>query len=178
MIEDFLCRVSGAGVPHSTEHSSDISQATVQNIPPADMCSLFWLLESIRLRYSYAINGIGVSRDFYAVTSVAPKNRLIAPVEFYASSYDSSTATSYLCRLNFATVYLGGNGQCGLKLLFSESDDSGAINLNLRPISGMQSLSQSVPFFNGTATVYLNYLTGAVTAAQINYFEILLSFAT
>jgi hypothetical protein len=178
MIEDFLCRVSYAGVPHTIEHNPDISQATVQSISAADMCTLFWLLESIQLRYSYVINGVSVSRDFYATSAVAPKYRLITPVELYASSYDSSAMTSYLCHLNFDTVYFGENGQFGLKLLFNEIDSTGAISLNLQPMSGMQNVSLNVPFFNNIITVYLNYLASAVDTAQINFFEVLLSFVT
>ncbi|MDR0595831.1 MAG: hypothetical protein LBF94_04050 [Puniceicoccales bacterium] len=177
MIEEFLCRVSFAGVPHTTEHDSNISQATVKNISPSDMCTLFWLLEGIRLKYSYAINGVSISRDFSTTVDVEPKYRLIAPVEFYTTSYDSSTMMSYLCRLDFSTVYFDENSQCGVKLLFNETDITGAINFNLQPMAGMQSVSLSVPFFNSTITVYLNYLASVVSSAHINYFQILLSFA-
>ncbi|MDR2436169.1 MAG: hypothetical protein LBD33_02575, partial [Puniceicoccales bacterium] len=177
MIEDFLCRVSFAGVPHAAEHNPNINQATIRNISAGDMCTLFWLLEKIQLAYSFSINGVSVYRDFYATSEVEPKYRLIAPVELYASSYDSSTMTSYLCRLNFDTVYFGEGGECGLGFLFSEIDTTGAINLNLQPMAGMQNVSLGVPFFNSAVTVYLNYLPSVVNSAQINYFEIKLTFA-
>jgi hypothetical protein len=176
MIEPFLCRVSHAGVPHAVTHSSNISQAGVANVSPEDMCTLFWRLKTIRLQYSFAINGVSVSRDFYATSDIEPKNRLIIPAEFYASSYDSSTMTSYLCRINFDTVYFGENGKCGVNFLFNEIDSTGAINFNLRPMAGMQNTSLSVQFFNNAITIYLNYLGNVVSSAQINYFEISLIF--
>jgi hypothetical protein len=40
----------------------------------------------------------------------------------------------------------------------------------------MQNVSVAVPFFGDEITVYLNYLAGVVSSAQINYFEIVLSF--
>jgi hypothetical protein len=172
MIEDFLCRVSCVGVPHAVEHNPNIDQATVRNISASDMCTLFWLLEKIQLTYSFSIDGISVYRDLYAISEVDPKYRLISPVELYASAYDSSTMTSYLCHLNFDEVYFGEGGECGLGFLFSEIDTTGAINLNLQPVAGMQNVNLSVPFFNGAMTVYLNYLPSVVNSAQINYFEV------
>jgi hypothetical protein len=176
MIEDFLCRVSRSGVPHAIEHNLNIDQATVRNISAGDMCTLFWLLEKIQLTYSFSINGVSVYRDFYAASEVEPKYRLVAPVELYTSSYDSSTMTSYLCHLNWDRVYLGEE-ECGLGLLFSEIDITGVINLNLQPMAGMQNVNLDVPFFNSAMTVYLNYLPSAVNLAQLNTFEVKLTLA-
>ncbi|MDR2721214.1 MAG: hypothetical protein LBB15_02915 [Puniceicoccales bacterium] len=150
----------------------------MRNISASDMCTLFWLLEKIQLTYSFSINGVSVYRDFYAISEIEPKYRLIIPVELYASSYDSSTMTSHLCHLNFDTVYFGERGEYGLGFLFSEIDTTGAINLNLRPIAGMLNINLSVPFFNGTTTVYLNYLPSVISSAKIDFFEIKLAFAT
>jgi hypothetical protein len=176
MITDFLCRVSHAGVPHTITHSSNIDQATVRDIEPQDMCTLFWLLKSIRLQYSFVINGVEIERDFLAESEIEPRDRLIVPAEFYESFYDTSTATSRLCRLILDTVFFDEDLKCGIKFQFNEIDSTGAINFNVIPMAGMQNVSLSVPFFNGEITVYLNYLPSVVTGAQINYFEITLSF--
>jgi hypothetical protein len=176
MIEYFLCRVSHAGVPHTVTHSPNIAQATVCGIEARDMCTLFWLLSSIRLRYSFEINGVSISRDFSVTSTLAPKNRLIIPANFYATAYDSATATSCLCRLPFDTVFFDENLLCGVKFQFSEIDTTGAINFNIAPVSGMQNVNLPVQFFNCETTVYLNYLPSVITSAQINYFEITLGF--
>lgn len=175
MIDPFLCRVSAVGVPHTITHSR-AREFTISGLSATDVCKLYWTLNSIKIQYSFSINGITVSRNILAETNIVPKNRIIAPVEFYQTGYDSATMTSYLCRLNFDTVYLVNDNDYGLRFIFNEIDITGAINFNTSLIENMSYVSCNFKFFNTSATAYLNYIPSVVSSAIINNFEVILNF--
>jgi hypothetical protein len=169
MDDEFLTRVSFAGVPHTLPHDSDTSQATLYPMTPSEVCKVYWMLSSLTASYVYSINGVQISRNFSATSPVAPKNRLIAPATFEATDFDSQTQTSYVVALKLDTVYFDGddNSKVGLKLIFEEADSSNLINLCLRPISGMGNVAREFTFLNKTFLAYLNYQSPPVTSAAL-----------
>jgi hypothetical protein len=174
MSNEFLTRVSFAGVPHTLPHSDDISQATLFPITAQVVCQLYWLLSSLNVAYSYSVNGTQVSRNFSATSSIIPKNRLIAPATFYETAYDPSVQTSYVVELHLETVYFDGSNksQLGLKMTIEESDSFNLIKLCLQPISGMGSVSRSFTFMDKTLTAYLNYNSSMITSATLTSFSL------
>ncbi|MDE6432051.1 MAG: hypothetical protein K2L13_01500 [Opitutales bacterium] len=175
MIEPFLCRVSSAGVPHTIVHSR-ASEYTISGLSALDMCKLYWTLRRINVRYTFAINGVSLSRMVTIETTVSPKNRLIRPVEFYQTGYDSAYDTSYLCRLGFDPIYLVNDDTLGLRLLISEIDSTGAINFNTIPVVGMANVSYNSRFLDIPFKMYLNYNPNVVSSASIMEFSSELEF--
>ncbi|MDR2629035.1 MAG: hypothetical protein LBC30_03550 [Puniceicoccales bacterium] len=178
MNDEFLTRVSFAGVPHTLPHSSDISQATLYPMTPYDVCKAYWTLLSLTVSYAYAINGVQIYRNFSATSSVTPKNRLIAPAIFEATDFDSQTQTSYVVALKLDKVYfdIDDNSKIGLKLIFEEADSSNLINLCLRQISGMNNIGREFTFLNKTLGVYLNYQSPPVTSVSFSNFAMVPEF--
>lgn len=177
MIEPFLCRVSSAGVPHTITHSKE-NKYTISGLSADDMCKLYWTLNAINIHYSFNINGINVTRAIIATTEVIPKNRIIAPVEFYSSGYDSELNTSYLCNLFFDPIYLLDDDTLGIKFLFNEIDETSSIDFNILPKVGMENISYDFTFLNVPAKVYLNYNSSVVSEADIESFSVDLIFAS
>jgi hypothetical protein len=178
MSDNFLTRVSFAGVPHTLTHSSDLSEATIFPINAQNTCHLYWMLSSLDISYAYTINGVQVSRNFSVTSSVIPKNRLISPAIFYATGYDSSVQTSYVAELHLDKVYFNTDdkSQLGLKLTIAESDNFGIMNLALHQKSGMNNIARNFSFAGGTFVVYLNYSPTLVTSASFASFSITANF--
>ncbi|MDR0742325.1 MAG: hypothetical protein LBE98_02575 [Puniceicoccales bacterium] len=178
MNDEFLTRVSFAGVPHTLPHSSDTSQTTLYPMAPNDVCKAYWTLSSLAVSYVYSINGVQVYRNFSATSSVIPKNRLIAPATFETTDFDSQTQTSYIMALKLDEVYFDtdDNSKVGLKLIFEEADSFNLINLCLRPISGMNNIAREFTFLNKTLGVYLNYQSPSVTSASFSSFAMVPEF--
>ncbi|MDR1414069.1 MAG: hypothetical protein LBI56_04005 [Puniceicoccales bacterium] len=174
MDNEFLARVSFAGVPHTLSHSSDISQATLFPIGAQTVCQLYWLLSSLTVAYSYSINGMQISRNFSMASSIAPKNRLILPPTFYETGYDSSVQTSYVAELHMGTVYFSADdeSQLGLKLTLEEADSVALIKLCLQPVAGMSRVSQPFTFLGKTLIAYLNYNSSVITSASLLNFSL------
>ncbi len=175
MIEPFLCRVSFAGVPHTITHSQS-EEYTISGLSAEDMCKLYWTLNGMTVRYSFSINEVSLTRTLFAESDISPKNRLVTPVEFYQTGYDSEYDTSYLCRLNFNTIYLLEDGTLGVRLLISEIDSTGVVNFNTIPMTNMSSISYDFNFMDTLAKIYLNYNPDVVTSATIEEFMLELNF--
>ncbi|MDR1173672.1 MAG: hypothetical protein LBK24_02670 [Puniceicoccales bacterium] len=178
MNDEFLTRVSFAGVPHTLPHSSDTSQATLYPMTAHDVCKAYWTLSSLTVSYVYSINGVQIYRDFSATSSVTPKNRLIAPATLETTDFDSQTQTSYVMALKLDEVYFDtdDNSKIGLKLIFEEADSFNLINLCLRPIPGMDNIAREFTFLNKTLGVYLNYQSPPVTSASFSTFAMVPEF--
>ena len=176
MAEQFLTRVSFAGVPHTLEHIGNLSQATLTQLSPATVCQIYWMLSKITVSYSYVINGIDVSRSISIESSVVPKNRMISPASFYKSEYDSSLQTSYVVQLDLSKVYFDPSDSSilGINFNIQESDNFGLFVFGLHQISGMSSVSSNASIFGRNLTIYLNYNPSLVTSASITN----VSFAT
>ncbi|MDR1528252.1 MAG: hypothetical protein LBS22_01545 [Puniceicoccales bacterium] len=178
MDDEFLTRVSFAGVPHTLPHSSNISQVTLYPMTPHDVCKVYWTLSSLAVSYVYSINGVSVYRNFSATSSVTPKNRLIAPATFETTDFDSQTQTSYAMALKLDGVYFStdDNSKIGLKLIFEEVDSFNLINLCLWPIPGMDNIAREFTFLNKSFSVYLNYQSPSVTSASFSSFAMVPEF--
>ncbi|MDR2779141.1 MAG: hypothetical protein LBB16_02540 [Puniceicoccales bacterium] len=179
MNDEFLTRVSFAGVPHTLAHDSDISKATLYPMTPEDVCKVYWTLFSLTVSYVYSINGVQISRDFSTTSSaIIPKDRLIAPAIFEGTDFDSQTQTSYTMALKLDTVYfnMDDNAKVGLKLIFEEADSANFINLCLRPIAGMNSVAKEFTFLNTTFVAYLNYQFPPVVSASLSKFTMIPEF--
>ncbi|MDR2432218.1 MAG: hypothetical protein LBD34_00485 [Puniceicoccales bacterium] len=178
MNNEFLTRVSFAGIPHALPHSSDTSQATLYPMTPHDVCKVYWTLSSLTISYAYSINEVQICRNFSATSSVAPKNRLIAPATFETTDFDSQTQTSYVMALKLDGVYFDAddNSKTGLELIFEEADSFNLINLCLRPIPGMGNIAREFTFLNKTFGVYLNYQSPPVTSASFSNFVMVPEF--
>jgi hypothetical protein len=174
MNDPFLARVSFAGVPHTLDHSESVEQATLYPLAPSQVCRLYWMLTSLTATYSYSINGISVSRNFSVESRVPPKNRLLAPAAFYVTEYYPNTQTAALLELHLNVVYFDGtdNSKIGLNLMFEEMDNLGIINLCLRQISGMASVTFPFTFAGTDLVAYLNHNQSQVSSATLDNFAI------
>lgn len=174
MNDNFLCRVSFAGVPHTMQHIASVGAANIFPLSPKDACRIYWLLQSIRIRYQYTINGIAVARDFTISSSMIPKNRLLSPAIFYTTEYDSNTQTAYMAQLDLQKIYYdpSNNGHVGFNFTLSEADNFGIMNLCLQPLSNMKNLSRSFSLAGKTMTAYLNYNSSMVSSATFHNISI------
>ena len=180
MANEFLTRVSFAGVPHALPHDGDTSQATLYPITAQDACQLYWLLSSLDVSYTYAVNGNQISRNFSATSTAVPKSRLISPATFYKTTYDSATQTSYVVDLQLGKVYFAGddNSKIGFRLIVEETDSFNLINLCLNQISGMANVSRTFTFMGKTLTMYLNYNSASISTAALASFSMAPQFFT
>ena len=172
MNDNFLCRVSFAGVPHTLEHSDNISNANLYPISPEKLCQMYWLLSSLNIEYSYSINGVNVNRSFSVSSEIIPKNRLVSPAVFYKSEYDPLFQTSYVANLDFSKIYFNANNlrNLGLSFSLSEADSFGLFWLGLEKKHGMSVVSRNFSFVGNPMTAYLCYSPSLVSAA--NFYDI------
>ncbi len=174
MNNKFLCRVSFAGVPHTLQHIDSATTANLFPLSPTDVCRIYWLLQSMHIKYQYSINGINVSRDFTVSSSVIPKNRLISPAIFYATEYDSNTQTAYMAQLDMQKIYFDQSNQehVGFNFTLSEADNFGVMDLCLEALPNMKNIQRSFSFAGQTITAYLNYNSSMVSSAVFNNISI------
>jgi hypothetical protein len=174
MNDNFLCRVSFAGVPHTLEHINRISDANLYPISPEKLCQMYWLLSSLNIEYSYSINGVNVNRSFSVSSGIIPKNRLISPAVFYKSEYDPLFQTSYSANLDFLKIYFNANNlrNLGLSFSLSEADSFGLFWLGLEQKHGMSVVSRNFSFAGNSMTAYLCYSPSLVSTASFHNISI------
>lgn len=174
MHNEFLCRVSFAGVPHNLPHINSATTANLFPLTPSDACNMYWSLQSIHIVYEYSINKINVSRDFTVSSSVIPKNRLISPAIFYATEYDSNTQTAYMAQLDMQKIYFDSSNKqhVGFNFILSEADNFGVMNLCLQSLQNMKNIQRSFSFAGQTMIAYLNYNSSIVSSVTFNNISI------
>ena len=180
MSENFLTRVSFAGVPHTLQHIANLSQATVSPLRPADICRIYWMLSRLTISYSFSINGVQVSRNIAATSSIMPRQRMISPATFYKSQYDSDLRTSYVVELDLSRVYFDPQAttNIGLRLNFQESDNFGLFNIGLSRIDGMSQIVSLINIFDKNIPAYLNYNPSLATSASLSNITTTMDFFT
>lgn len=172
--DEFLCRVTRAGVPHSLPMDSAISTVVLQNVDPSNICQAFWLLESLQVSYTYVLNGYTVNRSFTASTTKLPKDRIIAPAIIYHNDTDYETYTDYHIFLDFSKVYYDANDNdiFGLKLELEEADAYDSMNIGFYQQDGMLSTTCQTTFLGKNLTLYLNYNPDWISSASISNFSL------
>jgi hypothetical protein len=180
MNDEFLTRVSFAGVPHTLSHSDDVSQATIYPISAGDVCKLYWLLSSLNLSYTYSKNGVNIARNFSAASTITPKDRMITPATFFTTAYDAPTQASYTLDLSFEEIYFDStdNAKLGIKLTIEETDTYNFIDLCLNQVQGMENISRSFTFMGRSFQAYLNYDAAHISSASFSSFSITPQFFT
>jgi hypothetical protein len=105
---------------------------------------------------------------------------MIAPASFYETAYDQQTQTSYLLELDLSKVFFNpaDRAQVGLGLVVSEGDSFGSLEISLRPIAAMASVSKAFSFLGIPLTAYLNYDPTVVASASLNDFSLAADFVT
>jgi hypothetical protein len=105
---------------------------------------------------------------------------MIAPASFYETAYDQQTQTSYLLELDLTRVFFNPSNlaQVGLGLVVSEGDSFGLLEISLRPIAAMASISKAFSFLGIPLTAYLNYNPTVVTSASLGNFSLTADFVT
>lgn len=172
--DEFLCRVTSAGVPHSLPTDREIGTVVLQNVEPTNICKAFWLLESLHVYYAYVLNGYTVNRSFSASTTKKPKDRLIAPAVIYHNETDYATYTDYHVFLDFSKVYYDASEPniFGLKLELEEADAYDSMNISFYKQEGMLAESCQTTFLDKNLTLYLNYNPNFISSASISNFSL------
>ena len=154
----FLVRVNSHGLPHSilpidTQNSYALGPLTATNV-----CSLYWMLKSVAISYSYTIDGVGTFSTSYTVDGYyEPVERLVYPDYFAKSGSDSGTNRYYQFELQPDVLYLDGNGNRYYDLRLLEFHmPYYEYRLTINPDNSYQTLdTASFSFFGATVNIYL-----------------------
>ena len=174
IFEKFLCRVTSAGVPHYLPMNSAISTVILQDVDPANICKVFWLLKSLQMSYTYTLNNFTANRSFTASTTKPPQKRIIAPAIIYHNDSDHNTCTDYHGFLDFSKIYYdaSSNDVFGLRLVLEEADAHSYMKIRFYPYPGMLSTTSQTTFLDKSITLYLNYDPTMISYASIGNFSL------
>ncbi|MDR0727673.1 MAG: hypothetical protein LBF26_02150 [Puniceicoccales bacterium] len=170
----FLVAVNPSGLPHPILTQPATGDELLAGMSPQEIATIFWMLRSLSVSYSYTIDGLGTYANAYTITcETQPVGRLANYPEFTHESFDETTSMGTFFQLNPAQVYQGTNAYA-LDLAFQEGTyPNGEILLSVSLPSGHTILAtSSFDLFSRTIPLYLSTsytgLSGAIDSFEID----------
>ncbi|MDR2677761.1 MAG: hypothetical protein LBB26_04370 [Puniceicoccales bacterium] len=169
----FIVAVNPSGLPHPIPTQPATGDELLTDMSPQEIATVFWMLQSLSLSYSYTVNGLGTYANGYTITCGAqPVERLANYPVFAYESLDETTSMGTFFQLNPAQVFQG-TSTYALNLVFQEGTyPNGEILLAVNIPAGHTVLdTSSLVLFARTIPLYLSTsytgLTGSINSFAI-----------
>jgi hypothetical protein len=172
----FLVAVNPSGLPHPIPTQLTTGNELLADMSPQEIATIFWMLRSLSVSYSYAIDELGSYANAYTITcATQPVERLVNYPEFTHESFDETTSMGTFFQLNPAQVYQDADTYAyALNLAFQEGTyPNGEILLSVSLPAGHTVLDTSTfDLFSRTIPLYLSTayasLSGVIDSFKID----------
>jgi hypothetical protein len=169
----FLIAVNSSGLPHPIPTQPATGGELLPGMEPQEIATIFWMLQSLSVSYSYSVSELGTYTNDYTITcGIQPVARLADYPTFAHESFDPTTSMGTFFLLNPAQVFQGTNAYA-LNLGFQEGTyPNGEILLSVNLPAGHTVLAtSSFSLFSRTIPIYLSTfysgLTGSIDSFTI-----------
>ncbi|MDR1456442.1 MAG: hypothetical protein LBI34_00040 [Puniceicoccales bacterium] len=172
--DSFLVAVNPSGLPHPIPTQPAIGEELLPDMSPQEIATIFWMLRSLSISYSYSIGGFGTYANAYTANcDTKPVERLVNYPLLAYESIDRTTSIGTFFQINPAQVYRDVDTYA-LNLSFQEgSYPNGEILLSFKLPAGHIVLDTSLfSLFSRTIPIYLSTsyvgLEGSIDSFEIN----------
>jgi hypothetical protein len=156
--DPFSVAVNPSGLPHPIPAQPATGDELLAGMTPQEIATIFWMLRSLSVNYSYTIDEPGTYTNSYAIAcETQPRERLASYPAFVYESLDETTSIGTFFQLNPAQVHRNTDSYA-LNLVFQEgSYPNGEILLSVNLPAGHTVLdTSSFVLFSRTVPLYLS----------------------
>jgi hypothetical protein len=164
----FLVTVNPSGLPHFIPTQPATGDELLSGMSPQEIATVFWMLQSLSISYSYSISDLGNYANSFEITCTTPPvERLISFPAFTCEFINENTHMGTSFQLNPAQVYETTTNSYAFNLSFQEgSYPNGEILLSVSlPIGHTVLASSSFSIFSRTVPVHLSTVYGELSGA-------------